>query len=142
MHIGIPEPNTLDFETWEHGAPEQLRADPIWRTKAYRLSVYLTELLNADTDAIRTHVGAPTILPQLHDAAGSIGANIADGYGRTSGRDRARFFQYALSSARESRHWYCTIRTSLPASTFHDRLELLDEIIRLLVTMVLRQRSG
>ncbi len=37
---------------------------------------------------------------------GSIRANIAEGYSRGTGKDRARFYEYALGSARESRDWY------------------------------------
>jgi four helix bundle protein len=43
---------------------------------------------------------------QLSRALGSISANIAEGYSRGTGKDRARFYEYALGSARESRDWY------------------------------------
>jgi four helix bundle protein len=43
---------------------------------------------------------------QLYEAIGSIGANFAEGYSRSSARDQARFYEYSLGSARESRTWY------------------------------------
>lgn len=72
---------------------------------------------------------------------GSISANLAEGYSRGTGRDRARFYEYALGSARESRDWYYKGRHILgPAVTTH-RLNLLTQIIRLLLTMVPQQRQ-
>ena len=44
------------------------------------------------------------------DAVLSISANIAEGYSRTSGRERAKFFEYANSSAREARDWLFKVR--------------------------------
>jgi len=43
---------------------------------------------------------------QLYEALGSISANLAEGYSRGTGKDRARFYEYSLGSARESRDWY------------------------------------
>ena len=43
---------------------------------------------------------------QLYRSLGSIGANLAEGYSRGTGKDRAHFYEYALGSARESRDWY------------------------------------
>jgi four helix bundle protein len=51
---------------------------------------------------------------QIVRAAGSIGANIAEGSAR-DGKDPARFVRIALGSARETRHWVSV------ASAFEDR---------------------
>jgi four helix bundle protein len=40
---------------------------------------------------------------QLYRALGSISANAAEGYSRGTGKDRARFYEYALGSVRENR---------------------------------------
>ena len=40
---------------------------------------------------------------QLYRALGSISANLAEGYSRGTGKDRERFYEYSLGSARESR---------------------------------------
>ena len=76
---------------------------------------------------------------QLYRALGSIGANLAEGYSRGSGRDRARFYEYALGSARESRHWYYRCRYVLDNSVVDRRLEILTQIIRLLLTQIHRR---
>jgi four helix bundle protein len=47
---------------------------------------------------------------QLYEAVGSVSANLAEGYSRGTGKDRARFYEYALGSARESRDWYFKAR--------------------------------
>ena len=78
---------------------------------------------------------------QLYRALGSISANLAEGYSRISGRDRARFCEYALGSARESRDWYYNARHVLGESITQHRLALLTQIIRLLLTMIPQQRG-
>ena len=62
---------------------------------------------------------------QLYRSLGSISANLAAGYSRGTGKDRSRFYEYALGSARESRDWYYKGKHVLgPAVTVH-RLNLL-----------------
>src|SRR3990170_7223301 len=41
------------------------------------------------------------LVAQLRRASGSIGANIAEGFGRSSDRDTARFIGFAIGSANE-----------------------------------------
>jgi four helix bundle protein len=72
---------------------------------------------------------------------GSIGTDIAEGYSRGTGRDRARFYEYALGSARESRDLYFKGRHILGETIIGHRLNVLAEIIRLLLTMVPQQRG-
>ena len=78
---------------------------------------------------------------QLYRAVGSICANIQEGYSRGTGKDRARFYEYALGSARESRGWYYRGRKILADIVVQHRLNLLNQIIRLLLTMIPQQRS-
>jgi len=78
---------------------------------------------------------------QLYRATGSIGANISEGYSRSTGKDRARLYEYALGSARESRDWYFKGRFILGERVVEYRLTLLEEIIKLLITMVPDQRA-
>jgi four helix bundle protein len=78
---------------------------------------------------------------QLYRAVGSISANVAEGYSRGTGKDRARFYEYVLGSARESRDWYFKSRHIIGESVTEHRLQLLTEVIRLLLTMVSQQRS-
>jgi four helix bundle protein len=79
---------------------------------------------------------------QLYRALGSTGANVAEGYSRGTGKDRARFYKYASGSGRETRDWYYKGRHVLGEEVTHHRLDLLTQIIRLLLTMVPQQRGG
>ena len=78
---------------------------------------------------------------QLYRALGSISANLAEGYSRGTGKDRVRFYEYALGSARESRDWYFKARHVLGDSVYQHRLSLLTPIIQLLLKMVPQQRG-
>ncbi len=77
---------------------------------------------------------------QLYRAVGSVGANLAEGYSRSSGPDRARFFEYALGSARESIHWYKAAAPLLDAERVRVQVSLLDEIARILLVVIPRER--
>lgn len=72
----------------------------------------------------------------------SVSANLAEGYSRGTGKDRARFYEYSLGSARESRGWYYKGRHILGETVTHHRLGLMTQIIRLLLTMVPQQRAS
>jgi four helix bundle protein len=78
---------------------------------------------------------------QLYRALGSIGSNIAEGYSRGTGRDRARFYEYALGWGRESRGWYYKGRHVLGEAVTTHRLELMTRIIKMLMVIVPNQRG-
>jgi hypothetical protein len=77
----------------------------------------------------------------LYRSSGSISANLAEGYSRGTGKDRARFYEYALGSARESRDWYFKARHFLGEAVFEHRLQLLTRVIQLILTMIPEQRG-
>ena len=79
---------------------------------------------------------------QLFRAVGSIGASIAQGYSRQSGRDQARFYEYALGPAREARGWYCQGRHDLREEVVIHRIGLLVQIIRPLLVIIPAQRGS
>ena len=54
---------------------------------------------------------------RLHRALGSISANLAGGYSRGTDGDRARFYEYARGSARESRDWYLHVTSRAKPSS-------------------------
>ena len=66
---------------------------------------------------------------------------VFDLYG-LSESDRALFYSYALSSARESRDWYYKAQPILGETVVTHRIGVLTEVIRLLITMTTRQRQG
>ena len=78
---------------------------------------------------------------QLYAAVGSIAANLGEGYSRSSGRDRARIFEYALGSVRESMSWYESAEPVLSAEVVRERLDRLEEIRRLLLAIIPRERD-
>ena len=60
---------------------------------------------------------------------------------RSSGRDRARIFEYALGSARESIEWYDASGHLLEQELLQDRKEVLSEISRMLLAIIPRERD-
>jgi four helix bundle protein len=82
------------------------------------------------------------VADQLYRAIGSVAANIAEGYSHRSGRNQARFYEYALGSAREARGWYYQGRHLLGETVTAHRLQLLTEIIRQLLAIIPAQRGS
>src|SRR5689334_2316843 len=131
----------MDYKTWEENVPEAYKADSLWKMTAYRRALYLSDLCWQDTQVLLKDKRSIFIADQLSRAVGSISANLAEGYSRVSGKDRALFYQYALGSAREARDWYFKARHTLGEETFHQRVQVLTEILRLLITMIPQQRG-
>jgi four helix bundle protein len=135
------EDAAMDYEEWAAGVPEAITADSLWRMKAYRLSLFLGDLAWEDIAGLTGHPHARSITHLLYRAVGQIGADIAQGYSRGSGRDQARFYGYALASAREARDWYFKLRHALDGPVVEQRFALLDEIGRLLQAIIGLQRT-
>jgi four helix bundle protein len=89
---------------------------------------------------LRRQPGA-AVASQLYRAVGSVGANLAEGYSRSSGRDRVRFFEYALGSARESSHWYRAASPLLAAERVQSQMDRFTQITRILLTVIPRERN-
>lgn len=95
----------------------------------------------ADAEKLKSHRVTEKVAGQLYAAVASIGANLAEGYSRSSGRDRARIFEYALGSAREGLTWYDASRPVLGEEVVRDRVQLLEEVRRLLLAVIPRERD-
>jgi four helix bundle protein len=129
------------FDVWVAEADLEQRGDRLWKMAAYRLGLYVLELGWADALALdRMRVTRP-IGAQLYRALGSIAANIAEGYSRSSGADRVRFFEYGLGSPRESAVWYLAARPVLGRVTYGIRVQLLTQIRRILLSAIPAERS-
>ena len=97
---------SMTYEAWEMGVPEAIRGDTLWKVKAYRLALFLSDLAWHDVTKLAQDRRTREIADQLYRAAGNISSSIGEGYSRGTGRDRARFYEYSLGSARETRDWY------------------------------------
>ena len=131
----------MKYEEWEQDVPEVMKADSLWKMEAYRLAVFAGDLGWYDVSKLLQDRRTLALAAQLYQALGSISANLAEGYSRGSNKDRARFYEYALGSARESRDWYYKGRHVLGDSVVQHRLHLLTQISRLLLTMIPHQRT-
>lgn len=110
--------------------------------QAYRLALFASDLGWHDVTKLMGDKRTMDLSSQLYRSLGSISANLSEGYSRGTGRDRARFYEYALGSARESRDWYYKGRHILAEKVVQHRLGLLTEIIRLLLKTVPEQRGA
>ena len=131
----------MTFEEWLRSVPSNLTCDPLWKMKVYQLALFAGDLGWSDVSRLMKDERTRSLANQLYRAIGSISTNIAEGYSRRSRKDRARFYEYALGSAREARTWYYQGRNILSAKVVSHRLQLLTNIIRLLLTIIPSERS-
>jgi four helix bundle protein len=130
----------MTYEQWIGLVPEAIKGDAIWKIEAYRLAVFLVDLAWYDVTKLMRDRRLSGHVGQLYRSVGSITANISEGYSRATGRERARFYEFALGSARESRDWCYQSRHVLREKVADHRIDLLTQIIRLLLNMVPEQR--
>ena len=131
----------MNYEEWVATVAEEIKADSLWKMTAYRLALFLGDLGWYDTAVLVRNRRMLSLSDQLYRALGSISANLAEGYSRDTGKDRARFYEYALGSARESRDWYFKARHVLGEVVFQHRLQLLTRVIQLPLIMIPQQRN-
>ena len=124
------------YEEWETSVLAFIKGDSLWKMEVYRLALFLGDLAWSDVSKLCKDPRTVELSDQLYRAVGSISANIAEGYSRSSGRDRVRFYEYALGSARESRDWYYKARHILSDTVSLHRIDLSTQIIRLLLTVI------
>ncbi len=132
----------MKYSSWEVDVPEELKRDALWRVEAYRLALFLSDIAWQDVLRLAQDRKMRSLSDQLYRAAGSISANIAEGFSMGTGKNRARFYEYALGSARESRDWYFKSRYVLGDEIARHRIDFLTRIIRLLLTMIPHQRQS
>ena len=131
----------MNYQEWEKHIPETFKADTLWNMSVYRYALFLGDLSWHDVSKLQKDRRMLRLSDQLYRAVGSVSANIAEGYSRGTGKDRARFYEYALGTARESRDWYYKSRHLLSDEVIEHRFDLLENIIRLLLTMIPKQRG-
>jgi four helix bundle protein len=131
----------MTYNEWLASVPPELTDDPLWRMEVYRLAVFASDLAWHDVSKLAEDKRTVSLSDQLYRAIGSVSANIAEGYSRRSGKDQARFYEYALGSAREARGWYYQGRHVLSETVTTHRIKLLTQIIRLLLTIIPAERG-
>ena len=121
--------------------PSDERDDPLWRMAAVRLAREVVEASWDDASKLAENEVTHKIAGQLYASLGSILANLGEGYSRSSGRDRAKIFEYALGSVRESMMWYRTTVRILGRDIVDQRLDKLEQIRRLLLATIPGERG-
>ena len=118
------------------------RAGAVDGTQAYQLAVAAGDRAWDDATAMKNEPLLASVAPQLVRAAGSIAANVTEGYARRSPRDRIRYYEYALGSSEETRSWYEVGGRVLSPEAREDRLARLISLRRLLLVMIKNERAG
>ena len=115
--------------------------DPLHRMRAYQIAEALMADAYEDAKLILVDPIARDIAPQLYEAICGIEANISEAYSRSSGKDRALRFEYALGEVRECMSWYKGAMPILGGSITTDRRNRLEEIRRMLLAIIPRERG-
>ena len=131
----------MTYDEWEGTVPAGVQSDATWKVEVYRIGLYLGALAWRDAERLIGDPRGAVVAGQLMRSAASIAANVAEGYGRRSPKERVRFYEYALGSAGETRAWYVTTAELMGGSTVEVRLATLLSATRLLLTMIRRERE-
>jgi len=131
----------MNYTEWLGTVPGEITGDVLWRMGVYRLALFLSDLSWPDASKLMQDQRTLRLAGQLYSAAGSISANISEGYSRQSKKDQARIHEYALGSARESRGWYYQGRHVLGETVTSHRLNLTIQIIRHLLRIIPTERG-
>jgi four helix bundle protein len=130
----------MTYDDWVRKVPGEVKDDPVWNVEAYRLSLFLSDLAWTDMLRLLKDRRGRNIADQLFRASSGISANVEEGYSRSTCMDRARFFEFGLGSARESRGWYFKGRDCFGERVVEHRLQLTTQIVALLTAMTDRER--
>lgn len=130
------------YEEWLERVPESVQSEEMWQFFGYRKSLFFHDVCWRDCEKLLSHPLGKAVAQQLIRSAGSISANIEEGYGRGfAGKERLYFLRVALGSARESKGWYYRAKSLLKPDVFDHRMSLIGEVIALLVTEIKRVRK-
>ena len=131
----------MKYVDWQTGVPDEIKGDSLWKLEVYRLGLFAAEIAWQDALVLNKTPLTRGLADQLYRAVCSISANIAEGYSRSTGKDRARFLEYSLGSAREARDWYFKSHHTLREEVVKHRIDLLTQIIKILNVLTPHQRQ-
>ena len=130
------------FREWEKEPPPDLRGDSLWRMTAYRMAYFLADLARQDAINLLNRRAPWHKVDQLERSVESVESNISEGYSKFSGKERARYFETALSSAREARGHYRRTSQWLGSVAAEERQMMMTQIIKMLTVAIPRERNG
>src|SRR4051812_30062296 len=104
--------------------------DPLARMRVYQLAAELIPDCFNDATRVHQHPITKENAPQLYAAVCSIESNISEAYSRSSSKERATRFEYALGSVRESMSLYKSSEPVLGKEIVSDRRDRLEEMRR------------
>jgi four helix bundle protein len=131
----------MRYDEWQTSVPDEIKGDPLWKLEVYRLGLFIADIAWQDALELNRNPLTRGMADQLYRAVCSISANIAEGYSRSTGKDRARFLEYSLGSAREARDWYYKSKHTLKEEVVKHRINLLTQIIKMLTVLTPHQRQ-
>lgn len=131
----------MRYDKWQAGVPDDIKGDSLWKLEVYRLGLFVADIAWQDALALNKTLLTRDLANQLYRSVCSISANIAEGYSRSTGKDRARFLEYSLGSAREARDWYYKSRHTFREEVVKHRIDLLTQIIKMLNVLTPHQRQ-
>lgn len=129
----------MNYQEWISTVPEEIRQDPLWSLEVYRLGLLVADISWDDTERLDKSTHTRGAADQIRRSLDSISANIAEGYSRSTGKDRARYFEYSLGEARDR---YYKVRRALKPKVISHRIKLLTQIVKILNTFVPIQRKS
>jgi len=139
--VGDLRGGDVTYDEWELGVPEAIRGDALWKLEVYRLALFLGDLAWSDVTKLVRDRRTKSLADQLYRAVTGISLTVAEGFSRSTGRERARFYEFSLGSARETRDAYFHARQLLGPKVSEHRLGLTTQVIKLLLKMVPEQRE-
>ncbi|MFO7938051.1 MAG: four helix bundle protein [Kiritimatiellia bacterium] len=98
----------------------------------YRLSLDLFDAVVADMEKYMSSHRLERLVSQQLASADSVSSNIEEGYGRETTKEYRRFLIIARGSLRETRGRYRRLRHWIPQKIVRERMELAEEINRML----------
>jgi four helix bundle protein len=108
---------------------------------AYKKARELFDLVIKDMEVLKADSRCYRLIAQQVASADSICANIEEGYGRQSRVEYIRFLDIARGSARRTRGRYERMKHWLAQDVIRERVKLLDEIIGILTSSIVRMRK-
>jgi 23S rRNA-intervening sequence protein len=78
-----------NYNEWLETVHEVIKGDSLRNMEAYRLALFISDISWFDVTKLMQDKRTLDLSDQLYRAVGSISANIAEGYSRSTGKDRA-----------------------------------------------------